>query len=254
MRGELAALTKPQVLFAAASGMVGFGGVFAMYSYIAPIVTDVTGLSRVDDPRLPARLRRSARSSAPGWPAGSPTGTSTARWWPAFLASIVMPGAVLPALAVRRPDRGSWCSSVGVLGSVLAINLQLRLMHAAGDAQMLGAALNHSALNIANGLGAWLGAVVIAGGYGYRAPSLLGAGLAVAGLVVFGLGMLVERRRVAAVLGREELALATAQRAEAVPAYSSSQQVVGHAVDEAAVPQAQRRGARGRRGRSRWPR
>ena len=41
--------------------------------------------------------------------------------------------------------------AVGVLGSVLAINLQLRLMHAAGDAQMLGAALNHSALNIANG-------------------------------------------------------------------------------------------------------
>jgi DHA1 family inner membrane transport protein len=78
---------------------------------------------------------------------------------------------------------------VGVLGSVLAINLQIRLMHAAGDAQMLGAALNHSALNVANGLGAWLGAVVIAGGHGFRAPSLVGAGLAALGLLVFVLGL-----------------------------------------------------------------
>jgi DHA1 family inner membrane transport protein len=82
---------------------------------------------------------------------------------------------------------------VGVLGSVLAINLQLRLMHVAGDAQMLGAALNHSALNIANGLGAWLGAVVIEAGQGYRAPSLVGAGLAVAGLVVFATGLRTQR-------------------------------------------------------------
>ena len=78
---------------------------------------------------------------------------------------------------------------ITVLGSVLAINLQIRLMHVAGDAQMLGAALNHSALNVANGLGAWLGAVVIADGHGYRAPSLVGAGLAVVGLAVFAAGL-----------------------------------------------------------------
>jgi DHA1 family inner membrane transport protein len=60
--------------------------------------------------------------------------------------------------------------------------LQLRLMEVAGDAQMLGAALNHSALNLANALGAWLGGLVIAAGHGYRAPSAVGAGLAVIGL------------------------------------------------------------------------
>jgi DHA1 family inner membrane transport protein len=66
-------------------------------------------------------------------------------------------------------------------------------MHVAGDAQMLGAALNHSALNIANGLGAWLGAVVIANGHGYRAPSLVGAALAVAGLGVFLVALRTQR-------------------------------------------------------------
>ena len=58
----------------------------------------------------------------------------------------------------------------------------MRLMETAGDAQMLGAALNHSALNLANALGAWLGGPAIAAGLGYRAPSVVGAGLAAAGL------------------------------------------------------------------------
>jgi len=62
----------------------------------------------------------------------------------------------------------------------------MRLMETAGDAQMLGAALNHSALNLANALGAWLGGLVIAAGLGYRAPSAVGAGLAAAGLVPLG--------------------------------------------------------------------
>ncbi|MEO5711081.1 MAG: MFS transporter [Nocardioidaceae bacterium] len=220
VRGELAALKKPQVLFAAAAGMVGFGGVFAMYSYVAPVVTQVTGLSRGT---IPVFLLAFGLGSVIGtWVAGRLADWNVNRSVvAAFLASVVVlvlfsllsPYAVPTLLLVF---------AVGVLGSVLAINLQLRLMHAAGDAQMLGAALNHSALNTANGLGAWLGAVVISDGLGYRAPSLLGAGLAVAGLLVFATGMRVERRRVAAVLTAEQLEVAAAQRAEAVPAYSST--------------------------------
>ena len=232
VRGELSALKKPQVLFAAAAGMVGFGGVFAMYSYVAPVVTDVTGLSRGS---IPGFLLAFGVGSVIGtWVAGRLADWNVNRSVVvAFLASIatlvlfhfLSPFAVPTVLLVFL---------VGVLGSVLAINLQMRLMHAAGDAQMLGAALNHSALNTANGLGAWLGAVVIAEGYGYRAPSLLGAGLALLGLLVFGVGMVVERRRVAAVtrlaasyevadaLTDDELDGITAQRGEAVPAYSST--------------------------------
>jgi DHA1 family inner membrane transport protein len=192
IRGELSALKRPQVLFAAAAGMVGFGGVFAMYSYVAPIVTDVTGLDRG---AIPGFLLAFGIGSVGGtWVAGRLADWNVNRSVVAgFVASIgtlvlfffLSPYAV-PTLAL--------VFAVGVLGSLLAINLQIRLMHAAGDAQMLGAALNHSALNTANGLGAWLGSVVITAGYGYRAPSLVGAGLALAGLLVFGLGMLADRR------------------------------------------------------------
>jgi DHA1 family inner membrane transport protein len=192
VRGELAALKKPQVLFAVAAGMVGFGGVFAMYSYIAPIVTEVTGLSRG---AIPVFLLAFGLGSVIGtWAAGRLADWDANRSaLGGFVASIVVlvlvflfsPYTVPAVLLVF---------GVGVVGSVLAITLQLRLMHTAGDAQMLGAALNHSALNIANGLGAWLGAVVLSAGYGYQAPSLVGAGLALLGLLVFGAGLAAERR------------------------------------------------------------
>jgi DHA1 family inner membrane transport protein len=78
--------------------------------------------------------------------------------------------------------------------STLVVCLQLRLMEVAGDAQMLGAALNHSALNAANALGAWLGGVVIAAGYGYTAPSLVGAVLAVLGLLALAASAGLRRR------------------------------------------------------------
>ena len=63
-----------------------------------------------------------------------------------------------------------------VLASVLVISLQLRLMQVAGTAQTLAAAGNHAALNLANALGAWVGGLVIAAGYGYTAPSLVAPG------------------------------------------------------------------------------
>jgi DHA1 family inner membrane transport protein len=82
--------------------------------------------------------------------------------------------------------------------SVMVVCLQLRFMETAGDAQMLGAALNHSARNAANALGAWLGGVVIAGGLGYTAPGAVGAVLAVAGLAVLGWSAVLRRRELGA--------------------------------------------------------
>jgi DHA1 family inner membrane transport protein len=101
---------------------------------------------------------------------------------------------------------------VAAVGSVLAVTLQMRLMQVAGNAQALGAAMNHASLNVANALGAWLGGVVIAAGWGYTATSWVGAGLSAAGLVVLAVSVQLHRRQlrgqgVAEVVG---------------PAYSSS--------------------------------
>jgi DHA1 family inner membrane transport protein len=102
--------------------------------------------------------------------------------------------AAVSATAMWAPALIVGVFFVSVFASALAILLQMRLMETAGDAQMLGAALNHAALNLANALGAWLGGLVIAAGFGYRAPSLLGAGLAVAGLLPLAASAVVRGR------------------------------------------------------------
>lgn len=193
VRTELSALTRPGVLFAFGSGMVGFGGLFAMYSYINPIVTDVVDLSV-----------RSVPWFLLVFGVGSVTGTwlggrladwnNVAQIIGGFAATmVVLLGFYFFAEFLAVALAGVF--AIGALGSVVAIGLQMRLMHAAGEAQMLGAALNHSSLNIANGLGAWVGGLVIAGGHGYAAPALAGAALATGGLVVFLIGLVVTRAR-----------------------------------------------------------
>ena len=195
VRRELRALKEPQVLYAFAVGAIGFGGMFAMYSYIAPTVTDVTGMSRNS---IPWFLLVFGLGSV----VGTGLGGRLADW--NVLRSVA---AVLVSLAIILGlfYAGSQYVVPALLlvflaataGSALAITLQVRLMEAAGEAAMLGSALNHSSLNIANGLGAYLGAVVISAGYGYRAPSAVGVALALAGLVILAMSIRAKRAHAA---------------------------------------------------------
>ena len=73
--------------------------------------------------------------------------------------------------------------------------LQTRLMDVGRDAQTLAAALNHSALNIANAFGAWLSGAVISAGYGWTSLGWVGALLALAGLAVFAFAVALEQHR-----------------------------------------------------------
>jgi DHA1 family inner membrane transport protein len=79
-------------------------------------------------------------------------------------------------------------------GVALATILQTRLMDVAGEAQGLAAALNHSAFNTANALGPWLGGMAIAAGYGFGSTGFVGAGLALAGIVVWAAAWAADRR------------------------------------------------------------
>ena len=71
-------------------------------------------------------------------------------------------------------------------------------MDVAADAQTLAAALNHSALNIANATGAWIGGLVIAAGLGYTAPAAAGAALAALGLIILTISVVLHRKEVTA--------------------------------------------------------
>ena len=84
--------------------------------------------------------------------------------------------------------------ALGMLPSMLVPMLQTRLMDVAHEGQSLAAALNHSTLNVANALGAWLGSLVLAAGWGYAWPSRIGVVLAVLGLAVTAWSALLQRR------------------------------------------------------------
>ena len=155
---------------------------FAVYSYIAKTVTDVGGLERGAVPLFVLALGLGMVAGT--WVAGELAAWSVFR---SLLIGAIGGSVALVAYYAAAP--GGWsllpvAFLVTGIGSVLVVNLQLRLMDVAGGAVTLGAAMNHAALNIANALGAWLGGLVIAAGWGYRAPALLGAGLSALGLLI----------------------------------------------------------------------
>jgi DHA1 family inner membrane transport protein len=193
VRTELGALRRPQVLLTLASAVVGFGGMFAVYSYIAPVTTEV---ARAGAGFVPVVLLAFGVGGIAGTALGGRLADRAVL--PSLLGAGLAMGAVLalvPALAHTAGGLVAGIFLVSVAGSVLVVCLQMRLMAVAGDAQMLGAALNHSALNLANALGAWLGGLVIAAGFGWTAPALVGACLSAAGLVTLTASALLERRQ-----------------------------------------------------------
>jgi DHA1 family inner membrane transport protein len=207
---ELGAFRRSQVWLTLLIGAVGFGGMFAMYSYIAPTVTDVTGLP---SSTVPLYLF----AFGLGGFLGTTLGGIAADW--SVLRSMVVANVamglslVLFALTAGSPVL-AWFAVVlaSAVGAVMAVTLQLRLMQVAGDAQTMGAAMNHASLNVANALGAWIGGLVIAAGLGYTAPSWVGAGLSMAGLATLAVSLLVHRRDTRA----------TTPQGEHQPAYSSA--------------------------------
>ena len=188
---ELGALRRPQVLLAVLVGMIGFGGMFAVYTYISTTMTDVAGLSRS---LVPVALMVFGLGMVVGnLLGGRLADVSVIRALYVSMGTLGVLLAVFVAAAHHPWTALLVLFGIGASGAAVGPALQTRLMDVAHDAQTLAAALNHSALNIGNATGAWIGGLVIAAGYGYTAPAAAGAALAVAGLVVFTVSVLLQR-------------------------------------------------------------
>lgn len=188
---ELTAFLKPQVWLTLGVAAIGFGGMFSVYSYLAPTLTDVTGLTPGAVPLMLAVL-------GCGMIVGNIAGGYFAdRALKATILGVLVWNALaLAAFSVTSSWVWLAAPNLFLIGGCLAIGpaLQTRLMDVAADAQTLAAALNHSAFNLANALGAWLGGLVLLFGYGWTAPSWVGAALALGGLVVALTSFGLERR------------------------------------------------------------
>jgi MFS transporter, DHA1 family, inner membrane transport protein len=187
---ELGALRRKQIWLTLGIGSVGFGGLFCVLSYISPTLTQVSGLP---DRYVPLVLA----VFGVGMILGNLIGAWLAdRSLMRTIGGLLIWNAValcLFSLAARHV--GTATIAVLLVGTGVAIvpALQIRLMDVAADAQTLAASLNHSAFNIANALGAWLGGVAIAGGLGWASTGWVGALLALAGLLIFAWSVKAER-------------------------------------------------------------
>lgn len=193
MRRELRVFRRGQVWFVLGFGSIGFGGLFAVYSYLAPLVTEVAGESATLVPWALATM-------GVGMTIGNLVGGHLAdrgvkRALIIFFALMIVVLTALALTATWTPTMFLFVFAVGFASQGLGPAIQTRLMDVAGDSQSLAAALNHSALNIGNALGAFLGGVVIAGGLGYLAPVWTGVALTVIGLGIVITSFTVERRQ-----------------------------------------------------------
>lgn len=187
---ELKAMRNPRVLVTLGVGAVGFGGMFAVYSYFSAAFLGT--------------------NAGPHWAISAilvlyGVGTTLGN----IVAGRVAAGRLLPTAAVFQVIMGSAAAlyalvmghGVGMaialftigFGGGLVVPIQTRLMEVAEDAQTLAAAMNHVAFNVGNALGPWLAGITLGAGLGWASTGWVGVVLAIGGLAMMALGGVVDR-------------------------------------------------------------
>ncbi|RLZ03201.1 MFS transporter [Kocuria tytonicola] len=198
-RGELLAFARPQVWIVMGVAAVGFGGFFAIYTYLSQMGRE---LARLPAGAIPWLLAVVGVGMTIGNVIGGISADRSARrtmavGFPALAAALLLMGA-LAGSPVGIFVAGFVMSLVN---SYIMPSIQSWLITAAGPAELMGASLNHAAFNVANSIGALLGGTVISAGFGYRSPALVACVLAVAGALLALAGVhrqkLDRRRRLA---------------------------------------------------------
>ncbi|WP_121832603.1 MFS transporter [Streptomyces sp. S1] len=192
LRGELKAFRNPQVLLAMAMTVLGFGGVFAAITYIAPMTTEIAGYSEGAVTWLLVLF-------GTGMFLGNLLGGRFAdrALMPLLYTTLGGLAVVLALFTVTAHDKVLAALSVllvGALGFATVPPLQKRVLDQAHGAPTLASAVNIGAFNLGNALAAWLGGIVIAAGFGYTAPNWVGALLAAAALGLALWSAALERR------------------------------------------------------------
>jgi DHA1 family inner membrane transport protein len=184
---ELGVLRSGQLWLTLGIGAIGFGGMFAVYTYLASTLIEVTGAGAAMVPVVLAVFG-----------IGMTIGNLVV---PRFADRALMPtaGGLLlwsaATLALYPLAAGQLWSMLAIvfligIGGALGTVLQTRLMDIAQQGQSLAASLNHSAFNTANAIGPWAGGLAIAAGYGWTSTGVVGAALALGGFAIWGLAVL----------------------------------------------------------------
>ncbi|MEV0973422.1 MFS transporter [Microtetraspora glauca] len=192
---ELAAFRNPQVWLAVAATVLGFGGVFASFTYIAPMMTEVAGFSEGAVSWLLVLF-------GAGLVIGNLLGGRLAdrALMPSLYGTLAGLAVVLGIFTFTSQARIPAMITIFLLGGfgfATVAPLQTRMLDNARSAPTLASAVNIAAFNVGNALATWLGGLVIAAGLGYTAPNWVGALLAATALGVAVISGLLDRRATA---------------------------------------------------------
>ncbi len=189
---ELGALGKVQVWLTLGICAIGCGGMFAVFSYITPALTEVAGVSLGTVPVMLSVF-------GAGMILGNIVGSRLADWSLMSSIGIALVFNLVAYVMFYFTMNTPWMAVINVLliggGFAVVPGVQMRLINVSGEAQTLAAALSHSAFNLANALGAWLGGLSIAAGYGWTSTGLVGAMMSVAGIGIFLSSVFLDRSR-----------------------------------------------------------
>ncbi|MEV4432033.1 MFS transporter [Streptomyces sp. NPDC049585] len=194
--GELAAFRNPQVLLAMAMTVLGFGGVFTMSTYVAPMMTEVAGYA-------PQSVTWLLVLFGVGMLAGNLVGGRYAdrALMPMLytaLGGLAVLLALFPLAAHDKAAAAVAVMLVGAFGFATVPPLQKRVLDHSAEAPTLASAVNIGAFNLGNAIAAWLGGLVIAAGHGYTSPAWVGAAMAASALLLALVAAALERRTASA--------------------------------------------------------
>jgi MFS transporter, DHA1 family, inner membrane transport protein len=182
LRGELRAFRSGQVWLSILVTILGYGGMFGAFTYIAFTLTEVTGFSASTVPWLLILF-------GVGLFIGNTVGGKAAdrnvdRTLLVALAVLVVVLVVFALTADNQPMTIASMVLLGGFGFATVPGLQMRVMKYANSAPTLASGANIGAFNVGNALGAWMGGVTITAGLGYTSPIWAGAVITLLGLVV----------------------------------------------------------------------
>ncbi|MEZ0067219.1 putative MFS family arabinose efflux permease [Streptacidiphilus sp. MAP12-20] len=211
LRGELRAFRSTQVWLALGVAMLGGGGLFATFSYIAPMMTNVAGYA-------PSSVTLILVLFGLGMTAGNLLGARLAdrALMPTLYGALALQAGVAALFMITAHGKVAAAVTVFLFAAAsfaVVPALQSRIVAEAGNAPNVASGANQAAFNIANALGAWLGGLALSAGLGYTAPNAVATGLPLdlAGLsIAVSSGLLEHRTRARARAPIDEAPIAPA--------------------------------------------
>lgn len=189
---ELRVLREPQVLLALGMTVFGFGGVFAVFTYIVPILTDEAGIASHSVGAVLVLFGLGATL-------GTLLGGRLADWklmraLMIALSTLCVFFLLFAATMHLKPFAIAGVFLIGFIGFIGGPGLQARSVQQAKDAPLLASTLNQSAFNLGNAGGAWIGASLLANGAAYPWLGVAAAMVTAVGLGLTALSAALEQR------------------------------------------------------------